>query len=385
MDSTRLWHLLGRKLAGEATLEEIRELEKLLAESPEIAAQAEIHAHYFAKNHKDGGPTTEESIAWQRQLRRMQDEAPEAGDAGMGSVSEQGAVPERSSATLQWRGRRRRIGMLASAAVLLSLVILFVWQRAFRESSSSLPGGDNSFVTELKTTVDKIKNTLPDGSIVWLNSNSRISYDKDFGKNNRNLTLTGEAFFDVVHKAELPMVVHAGLIDIRVKGTAFNVRSYQGDDEVEASLIRGSIELTFAVDRDRKIMLKPNEKIVVRRGESDKRDSYRADKRADSADKNNSLHYRIDSLAVESRSGLIPEISWIENKLVFNSEPLRELTEKMERWYHVRIQIKDTMLSEERFTGVLENETLTEALSALQLTYPFHYSIDKDQVIISKK
>ena len=86
---------------------------------------------------------------------------------------------------------------------------------------------------------------LPDGSTVWLNGNSKLVYDnKSFGEKLRQVTLTGEAYFDVVKNVNKPFIIHTNRMDIKVVGTAFNVKAYPGEKNSEASLVRGSIEVT---------------------------------------------------------------------------------------------------------------------------------------------
>ena len=384
MNPTRIWYLLGRKLAGEASLEEIRELEQLLADAPEIAARAEIHSQFFDKHPGDQAPSKEETLAWQKQLARIEQEQAASRQLPDPAADFTSAFTE-TGETRKWSAPKK---IFLAAAVLIPLALGSVWLFKPGEPSPKTASNRENLVTVLQTTSDKIKDTLPDGTTVWLNSNTRLSFNRNFGRNNRELTLEGEAFFDVVHKAELPMVVHAGPVAIRVLGTAFNVKSYNGDNKVEAALIRGAIELTLVdADRQHKILLRPNEKITVRiRGNHGSIDSgsRTPPMTAASGNQNTPSPFTLNALSVETRSGLIPEVSWIENKLVFNSEPLYELAEQMQRWYHVNITIPDTTLAKEKFTGVLENESLEEALSALQLTYPFHYKIDGAHVIITK-
>src|SRR4029078_631833 len=91
----------------------------------------------------------------------------------------------------------------------------------------------------------KSKVQLPDGTQVWLNADSRIAYNEKFQGNLREVTLEGEAYFDVVRDEKRPFVIHTAAIDIKVLGTAFNVRSYANEKNTETSLIRGSIEVTL--------------------------------------------------------------------------------------------------------------------------------------------
>jgi transmembrane sensor len=94
--------------------------------------------------------------------------------------------------------------------------------------------------------------------------------------------------------------------------------------------------------------------------------------------------YAISSLH-KDRSNLIPETIWMENKLVFNDEPLGELSPKMEAWFNIKIKISEEEIRQKRFSGVIEKETLKETLSAMQLSFPFNYEITGNELTISKK
>ena len=121
-------------------------------------------------------------------------------------------------------------------------------------------------VAELAVTTkygSKTDIQLPDGSKVWLNSGSSLKYDKQFGKELREVVLSGEAFFDVVRNAEKPFIIHTTNMDIKVLGTRFNVKSYANDKQSEASLIHGSIEVFIKKEGLKKILSEPNHKIVV--------------------------------------------------------------------------------------------------------------------------
>ena len=125
---------------------------------------------------------------------------------------------------------------------------------------TNLPIAQNTVSTNLGS---KSKIQLPDGSLVWLNADSRIIYKENFQGPFREVQLTGEAFFEVVKDKEHPFIIHTQSIDLKVLGTAFNVRSYTNEKKTETSLIRGSIEVTLHDNPDKKIVLKPNEKLIV--------------------------------------------------------------------------------------------------------------------------
>lgn len=360
--SSRFWFLLARKLAEEATLDEIRELEQILLQNPELAGRVEVYTKYF-----DSPMTTAPSAdpeleqRWKRQLSQLND-----------LKSETTMAAAEQSLTLRSKrqvGIQRRVFVLGTFVLIALLVAgVFVARQSPGILSTGTPGA-------IASENERIETLLPDGSKVWLNKNSHLTFNKDFGKNNRDVYLTGEAFFDVVHKAELPMTVHAGKVDVRVKGTAFNVCAYPGDDQVETALVRGSIELSASINgKNQRLLLRPNEKVTVHTGSTFNKPKEQV----------TIPDFIIDTLAVEEQSGLIPEIAWIQNKMVFKNESFAELTEKMNKWYHTEIRIEDTSLLKERFTGVFQNESLQEALEALRFTYGFNYTIQNNKVLITK-
>ncbi len=103
---------------------------------------------------------------------------------------------------------------------------------------------------------------LPDGTRVWLNAASKISYNENFGKSSRELFLSGEAYFEVAKDKQKPFIVHTASMDIKVTGTVFNVKAYPSDGSSETSLFEGSVEVALK-NSEKKIVLKPNEKLFV--------------------------------------------------------------------------------------------------------------------------
>src|ERR1019366_6846207 len=104
----------------------------------------------------------------------------------------------------------------------------------------------------------KSKIVLSDGSVVTLNSETTLRYPAEFNGQTREVYLDGEAFFDVAKDHKHPFIVHAGKMNVRVLGTAFNIKSYANDATSETTLIRGAIEVTMSDRPSDRIILKPN-------------------------------------------------------------------------------------------------------------------------------
>lgn len=219
---------------------------------------------------------------------------------------------------------------------------------------------------------------LPDGSKVILNADSKLSIDADFGIKDRKLHLDGEAFFDVVHNASKPFIVQTARMDVKVLGTAFNVKAYKADDLFETSLIRGSVELSLK-EEHKTVTLRPKEKFVLRemKPEIANATEYAANK---------IIHSETEVLPVKINriDTSIVEVSWTENKIAFMDEPFEEVLKKLERWYGVRIIVEDASLINNLYTGSFRNESIEDVLSALQFSKSFTYKKQDNVIVISK-
>jgi ferric-dicitrate binding protein FerR (iron transport regulator) len=165
-----------------------------------------------------------------------------------------------------------------------------------------------------------------------------------------------------------------------VLGTIFNVKSYPNEPTTETSLVRGSIEVTFKDRPTEKVVLKPNEKLVV----ADDDASSPVFAKIHAAKQSSEHIVAISHLSYTKKDSTIIETAWVQNKLVFRDELFSELALKMERWYNVSIHFDDPAKKELRFTGSFENENIQQALHALQLSGKFNYSLKDNEVVISK-
>lgn len=360
MMNNHVWNLVARKLAGEATLDELRELEQALRDDPELAYQVDLYTSYYDAPKPLNRSSEEKNDSWQNNKSKLAHEF-------VDTFTGEDAVAVR-------RIWPKRMWAAASVVVVLCVASYFIFDGSGRKEQ--LPA--TAVVNEMKTMPGtRTKMVLPDGTQVWLNSDSYITYNKDFGRSKRDITLTGEAYFDVFHDPDVPMVVHARAVNIWVKGTAFNVRNYPESESIETSLIRGSVELTTNEDPSRKILLKPNEKITI-----DAKPVTEVAGKSKQVPVIKPSYYHIDALKESAISKTIPEISWVENKLVFDNETFSEVVLKMEKWYNVKFNVENNELPVKKFSGAFEKETLYEALSALQMINRFEFTVNGNEVII---
>ena len=217
---------------------------------------------------------------------------------------------------------------------------------------------------------------LSDSTKIWLNAASKLRVDKGFGKENRNVYLTGEALFDVIHNESLPFVVHTDKYDVRDLGTVFNIKAYPGDKQSETSLIKGKVEIQIA-NSTRKIFLLPNQKAVVTNVQSPV-------KAKETSANPPSTQIALLPLSYDQKDSVMIETAWAHNRLEIVNENFYQMKDQFERWFNVKISIKDESLGKYPFTATFEKENIQEVLQALQLAYHFNYKIENNEISISK-
>ncbi len=371
MVQDRIWTLIAKKLSGEANEEDLRNIEQVLRENPDLHYPLQTVIDLWFSDLKSVGYEAPEAL--KRHIQRMKDLNIDFNYP----LYEEGPAPKTS-----WISKK--LLLWSGLSIIVFAGVLFLGNRATglnSPASQNLTKEPLRAISQISTKNGfKTNLILPDGSKVWLNAGSSLTYDSSYGKNLREVALSGEAFFDVVKNKDKPFIIHASKINVRVLGTEFNVRAYPTDKTTEASLIRGSIEVTFKDKPSKKIILKPNEKIVV------DNDRYLKDILTNSHPISQEKIHEIPGVDVkkltyENKTGTIIETSWVENKLIFQDESFDDLARQLERWYGVSIVFKNDRLKENRLTGSFKNETVRQALDALKFTASFNYGIDNSNHI----
>lgn len=219
---------------------------------------------------------------------------------------------------------------------------------------------------------------LADGSKIWLNAGSTLKYQNSYGINNRELQLTGEAFFEVEKNKDLPFIVKTSEIDITALGTKFNVKAYSEEKTIETTLIEGSVKLeSSTVKLKEDLFLKPNEKAVfTKKNQSLELIAHQQ--------QNNTPVSAVAKPKLEIIESVEPEpiISWKDKRWIINNEKLGDLAIKLERRYDVNFIFDNELLKEHSFGGTLEDETLEQILEAISFSSPIKYVIDNKTVYI---
>lgn len=275
---------------------------------------------------------------------------------------------------------------------LLQFAAIFVIGFAASWFLNKIVNKDNNFsssISGLQENIISVKNgsrsriQLPDGSIVHLNSGSELKYPPLFVNKKREVTLIGEAHFEVEADTSRPFIVKTPEITLRVTGTVFNVRAYEGDDDVQTTLISGSLDVftnkkafETKFNEENKITLKPNQSIVLKKDKGKNTNLFNNEKTNKVAVKKNPI--------IEKSVNTKLIAAWKDEKLIFNNEPFYELEKRFERWFNVKIEVKNEEIYSRRFTGTFEAETVEQVLNAMKLIIPFEYEIEKNKIIIKK-
>ena len=197
---------------------------------------------------------------------------------------------------------------------------------------------------------------LPDGTVVWVNSESALRFPEKFTSNRREVFLEGEAYFEVKKDANRPFYVHTEAGKVRVLGTAFNVCAYSNDRFWQTTLVEGSVMIN---QEEKEVLLKPNEQyqIDVRTGKAGLRE-------------------------------VLPELytSWRDGKFYFKAYTFEELVEKLERWYDFKMFYMNEEIKTRRFSGVVNKyQPLEEMFKFLQMTSDVQFNVKGNVVTASLK
>lgn len=354
MLSDRMLLLIGRKISGDATEAELEELRAWQAEHPESLELEQLAASLQQAN------TTFIALENDQQVLNK----------GWKAVSEGiGKTDGPSSPRRSMLARLYSKWPAAAAVAALALVLIYVLRH---HPPQQRPGPHQNQVSTRHGSKSRIE--LPDGTKVWLNAGSRLTYADGFLEGNRELTLVGEAYFEVAGEAGHPLVVNTRHMKITVLGTRFNVKAYAEDVLTEATLLSGRIAVTLTGRANRRIVLKPLQKLTVRQQNGAVLTTPVPQNLAAPVPTHTNRAPATDSTANET--------AWVYNRLAFKKEPFDDVVRKMERWYNVTIIVENEALRTQLMSGEFTTENIEQALKALQFTTPFRFTVKGDSVMI---
>ncbi len=321
--------IISRYLASQCTDNELAEINAWISESPENAREL------FELERMDS--MARESLAGKKEnARRTQ---------ALNSFRQRIVTDQAISS----HRRRRNVWLwAAAAAAVVALIVTLVMPLSF---SREMP------MLELTADATPIETTLPDGSKVWLNKYASIQYPEDFATN-RNVRLSGEAYFEVCRDSIHPFTVDGQYLDITVLGTKFTFRSSQGDAFSFVSLIEGSVKVN-ETDGDGCVVLSPGQKATY--------DPH------DHLLRVNDAETPLDAV-------------WHDNNIPFRNATVQQIASALEQLYGMKIHVDRSVSSSATYSGAaMKYDSIDTTLNKLSNTLPIKYAISNGEVWISAK
>jgi ferric-dicitrate binding protein FerR (iron transport regulator) len=360
----QIWHLIARSLNGEASLREQEELLEMLQQDELLQQQYDLLSRIWKEKQE---ANDEDSDAAQNTISKIITRA-ELEERHKGHIIGLYSEKRRLSKRKVWIAAASVIIIISAAAFWISN--LSTSQKEIKQEALEARKGSRS------------RSLLPDGTTVWLNAGSKIYYDGDFTGPTREVRLEGEAFFDVVKQTDRPFIVHTSGIDIKVLGTAFNVKSYPEDKTVETTLYRGLVQVFRHEETEKKaIQLKPNQKLIFPKQAANETLKLSEDKVLSA--KETPASFTIDHIDSTKKESERIETAWVYSRLEFRGDNFEELARKLERWYNVTIFFTDEKVKQLSLNGSFERETVEQAFLALKEGFPINFKINNHEIYVS--
>ena len=254
------------------------------------------------------------------------------------------------------RGRAKKIRFAilsaAAAAVALLVTVGITWQSTPEVVPAELVCVQTGFN-------EKTQVVLPDESVVWLNANTTLTYSEDFIADNREVTLSGEAFFDVKPNPDTPMVVSTDKnVFIKVTGTKFNIRAYKNESSTKTTLYSGKRDVLGKNKEGAPYIMtsmKPNESYEVREN--------------------------IKPLKV-LKADTLKHSAWTRGELMFEYTPISDVIKELERWHGATFEIVNEKIYKHKFSARFKQESLVQILEVLKFCTGIEYEMSDDKVIL---
>ncbi|WP_423127205.1 FecR family protein [Gaoshiqia sp. Z1-71] len=249
------------------------------------------------------------------------------------------------------RGTKEKFRYYYARVAAVLLIPLLIYSAFSIFSNPKFPDAPGTQIEIVSPLGGRTHFQLPDGTKVSLNSGTKLTYSSEF-KRNRQVSLTGEAYFNVYHDPSFPFVVKTTDLDVKVLGTKFNVAAFDDQQLVEVILEEGQVDVSGHEGSFHR-MLSPDEKLTLDRQQ-------------------NTFAVR----TVEAKN----LTAWKDGLLIFRSEPLVDVLARLGRWYNVRFEIQDKEIERLHYRATFREEPLEEVLRLISLTAPVAYEIKTRQM-----
>ena len=276
----------------------------------------------------------------------------------------------------------------ASWTIFIILSGLFGWYlRGGQQQHEAEPSLLQSNTTTVQTKLGSQSMVdLPDGSTVWINAGSKLTYNDSYNEEDREVSLIGEACFDVKTNAEKPFIVKVGDLSVKALGTTFNIKAYPEDQVITTTLVKGKvvIEGTDVNEKKFSITMKPNENITYLTSLKSMKEQPNANiNPTKKINPEKAVELKIPEKVIID-DNIKPELytSWKDESWIIEKQLLGNLIKDLERRYDVEIMFGSDNISDYHFSGTIQRETIEQVMNILQRTIPLQYTINKSTVTI---
>jgi len=268
-----------------------------------------------------------------------------------------------------WSARFRSVIYWVTSSAAVLLLILFLVKHKVPSKNPVPENNEKVMVTNTTNAIRKI--ILSDSSMVWVSPKSTLTYLKVFDKQKREVTLTGEAFFEVTKDHQRPFSIYTGNIITKVWGTSFRIRSYQEDKTTKVDVVTGKVSVSVTGQNEKNtvlnavgqtndlnpgVMLLPNQEAVY-------------DKQLDHLKKNN----EVKDVSIDM---------WKKMSLSFNNTPIKEVFTVLNKSFHVHISSGDEKINSDYLKADFTNENLPAIMEILKKTLDVSYSVHGSEFVL---
>jgi len=326
------WSLMAKYYANECSNEEVNELNSWISENPEneilfYQVKEDLENINLSKSMKK----VNVDLAWDKVKNRIQE-----------TETEEPRVESKVKIF-------KMAGILKYAAAIILLVAIGFFSAKMYQSYSKLN------VYAENTEQGKVV-TLPDGSVVTLNSDSKLVYPKKFAQNERRVVLEGEAFFDVSKNPEYPFIIETKNAEVKVLGTTFNVNAKYPGDQVEVFVATGLVQLSEIQNTENKILISPGDVGVIQ-----------------------------DKSISKSQNQDLNRIAWKTKEFVFKETYISDVISTLNRAYNTSITCNDDNILNLRYTVTFRNQEIESIVNVMARTFDLKIEQSENEIKLVKK
>lgn len=335
------WNLLAAYIAGELEGPQVTEIEKWIRKDKENLHLYQELKHLYDFPPRSGAPGNfNKDDSFQQLTDRIRRE-----------------YDVRTSVTFDERAKSvkfpyGRVFWRVAAILVLGMVSYLAIDRL----QPVKQGAETATITKSNQRGQKSKLQLPDGTVVWLNAESKLQYPEVFKGTLRKVYLEGEAFFDVKHNPERPFIIDLNGGNVKVLGTSFNVRVYPGDEEIETTVLTGKV--SFQSEGAESSDILPGEQVI---------------------------YSKPNKVLIKQPIDTGEIVAWTKGELRFKDESLKDVVKELERWFNVKINARNKKVLKCRITANFNNKSLEEILKNIKVILPIDFELKDNKVELTGK